>query len=74
MISLVHITLQVDRSRARILFHVSWKQTLSFHLYNFKTIALVCDGASSNLKASTGDHGAYGNTNPSECYSVYKSI
>ena len=44
-----------------------------FHLYNFKTIALVCDGASSNLstlKASTGDHGAYGNTNPSEGYSV----
>ena len=44
-----------------------------FHLYNFKTVALVCDGASSNLstlKASTGDHGAYGNTNPSECYSV----
>ena len=44
-----------------------------FHLYNFKTIALVCDGASSNLstlKASTGDHGAYGKTNPSEGYSV----
>ena len=41
-----------------------------FHLYNFKTIALVCPSNLSTLKASTGDHGAYGNTNPSEGYSV----
>ena len=44
-----------------------------FYLYGFKVIALVCDGASSNLttlKASTGVSGAYGSSNGSERYSV----
>ena len=37
----------------------------TFHLYGFKTYALVCDAAAPNvsvLKATTGVHGAYGNS------------
>ena len=44
-----------------------------FYLYNFKVIALVCDGASANLtalKASTGVSGAYSSSNSTEKYSV----
>lgn len=36
----------------------------AFHIYGFKTMAVVCDGASTNLKAikylTTGKSGAYG--------------
>lgn len=36
-----------------------------FHLYGFKTYALVCDAAAANvsvIKTTTGVHGAYGNS------------
>ena len=44
-----------------------------FSLYNFKVIALVCDGASANLttlKASTGVSGAYSSSNSKDKYPV----
>lgn len=44
-----------------------------FHLYGFRVIALVCDGASSNLstlKVTSGVCGAYGSSNKAEQYAV----
>ena len=44
-----------------------------FHLYGFRVIALVCDGASPNLstlKVTSGVCGAYGSSNKAEQYAV----